>query len=104
MKERLHKMLGEVASSNLVGTFHSVCNRMLRRYGLKYGIVPQDFSLLDQQASAAWVKRAVDDMKAENPGLKGVELDPKFLVNRFAEHKNDTGFESRSIEQGQEAT
>ncbi len=94
-------MLGDVASKVLVGTFHGVCNRMLRMYGVKYGVVPLDFSLLDQQASGAWVKRAVDELKITNPTLSGVDLDPKALTTKFAAHKNENGFESRSLEVGQ---
>ncbi len=95
-------MLGEAAAKILVGTFHSVCHRMLRQYGSKFAIVPQDFNLLDQAASTAWVKRIVEDMNAANPGLDDVKLDPKMLATRFAQHKNEAGFESRSVEQGEE--
>jgi hypothetical protein len=102
MKERLHEMLGDVAGSLLVGTFHSVCNRMLHMYGAKNAVVPQDFSVLDQSGAGAWVKRIVDETRQENPTLKGVELDPKTLLGKFGDHKNEVGYESRSLERGDE--
>jgi hypothetical protein len=101
MKERLYEMLGDVAGSLLVGTFHSVCNRMLHMYGAKNAVVPQDFSVLDQSGAGAWVKRIVE-MRQEDPTLKGVELDPKTLLGKFGDHKNEVGYESRSLERGDE--
>jgi DNA helicase-2/ATP-dependent DNA helicase PcrA len=91
-----------VAGSLLVGTFHSVCNRMLHMYGAKNAVVPQDFSVLDQSGAGAWVKRIVDETRQENPTLKGVELDPKTLLGKFGDHKNEVGYESRSLERGDE--
>ena len=47
MKERIGKLIGEDARRNLwVGTFHSMCARLLREFGHKIGI-ERDFLVYD---------------------------------------------------------
>src|ERR1700694_3410950 len=46
MKSRLEKMVGAVAKDLWVGTFHSICVRMLRRDGKKIGIA-SNFAIMD---------------------------------------------------------
>lgn len=47
MKERLEKMLGSEASDVWAGTFHSVCVRILRRFGENIGL-DRNFTIYDE--------------------------------------------------------
>ncbi|CED84128.1 3'-5' DNA helicase [Phaffia rhodozyma] len=51
MQIRLHTMLGgDVASKLVVGTFHSVCLRYLRKYHLEAGL-PPTFQVIDEEVA-----------------------------------------------------
>ena len=50
MKERLERILGEAAKEIWAGTFHSVCVRILRRYGDRVGYAP-GFTIYDTDDS-----------------------------------------------------
>lgn len=63
MRERIEKMLhlgtyDGIVESPIVGTFHSVCARILRRDGVRMGI-PHHFGIYDTQDSQEVVKEAM---------------------------------------------
>ena len=66
MKERLRRLLGDEAGDLAMGTFHSLCARILRieaeRAGLEKG-----FAIYDADDSASLIRRS----------MKDVEVDPK---------------------------
>ncbi|MBI5880153.1 MAG: UvrD-helicase domain-containing protein [Chloroflexi bacterium] len=67
MKERLGRLIGETAKSQLaVGTFHSLCARWLRIDGAPLGI-GRDFAIYDVD----------DQQKAIKQALEALELDEK---------------------------
>src|SRR5581483_1707712 len=47
MRNRLERMVGEAARDLWVGTFHSMCVRILRRDGRKIGVSP-NFAIMDE--------------------------------------------------------
>src|SRR5581483_9468092 len=47
MRSRLERMVGDAARDLWVGTFHSMCVRILRRDGRKIGVSP-NFAIMDE--------------------------------------------------------
>jgi len=61
MKSRLHAMVGPVARDIWVGTFHSMCVRILRRDGSRIGI-GSSFAVIDESDQRQLVKEILDDL------------------------------------------
>jgi DNA helicase-2/ATP-dependent DNA helicase PcrA len=61
MKSRLEKMVGAVAKDLWVGTFHSICVRMLRLDGKKIGIA-SNFAIMDDTDQKAIVRDILHDL------------------------------------------
>jgi DNA helicase-2/ATP-dependent DNA helicase PcrA len=61
MKSRLERMVGSKARDLWVGTFHSMCVRMLRRDGARGGIAPT-FAIIDDTDQRQLVKEILDDL------------------------------------------
>jgi len=61
MKSRLERMVGASARDLWVGTFHSMCVRILRRDGSKAGISPS-FAIIDEADQRQLVKDILDDL------------------------------------------
>ncbi|MBC5815397.1 MAG: DNA helicase PcrA [Candidatus Eremiobacteraeota bacterium] len=61
MKSRLERMVGDAARDLWVGTFHSMCVRILRRDGKKIGITP-NFAIIDDTDQRAVIKDILADL------------------------------------------
>jgi DNA helicase-2/ATP-dependent DNA helicase PcrA len=61
MKSRLQNMVGPVARDVWVGTFHSMCVRILRRDGSRIGIAPS-FAVIDESDQRQLIKEILDDL------------------------------------------
>jgi DNA helicase-2/ATP-dependent DNA helicase PcrA len=61
MKSRLERMVGAVARDLWVGTFHSMCVRILRRDGRKIGIA-SNFAIMDDTDQRAIVREILHDL------------------------------------------
>lgn len=61
MKARLERMVGAPARDLWVGTFHSMCVRMLRRDGRKIGIAP-NFAIMDADDQRAIAREVIADL------------------------------------------
>ena len=57
IKERIVKVVGDEGKKMTVGTFHSICNRILRQYGEKLGYA-KTFTILDENDSDKIIKAA----------------------------------------------
>jgi len=68
MKERVHELIGKLPSYPTIGTFHSICSRILRYYISKLGY-KQNFSIYDMG----------DQVKLIKEILKEQDLDPKMF-------------------------
>ncbi len=83
MKERLAKTVGEDAKEIWSGTFHSVCARILRRYGDRMGYT-SDFTIYDTE----------DVKKQITACLKALSIDekllpPKTVMSEISKAKNE---------------
>src|ERR1700729_397297 len=61
MKARLERMVGAPARDLWVGTFHSMCVRMLRRDGKKIGISP-NFAIMDDTDQKQIIREFLNDL------------------------------------------
>ncbi len=98
IKERLRSEVGENALDIWSGTFHSVCVRLLKRFGdlTSYG---KDFTIYDQDDS----KKIISTLLKENE-IDDEELTPKFINNVISRAKNalQTPEDFKSKNQGSE--
>ena len=82
MRERIAELLGQEPSGLWVGTFHSVCARLLRREGdaLERG---SRFSIYAEDDAMRAVKTAMDEV-----GLDPARWTPRALRSRISDAKN----------------
>ena len=71
MKESVEKLVGEVAKDMWIGTFHSICVRILRRYIDRIGFT-SSFVIFDTSDQRTLVKQCI----------KQLELDDKIFTDR----------------------
>jgi len=64
MRERVHGLLGEDASSVAMGTFHAMCARWLRIDGKAIGVSP-DFVVYDDADQVALMKRILEALHVD---------------------------------------
>ncbi len=87
MRERLHKMVGKLADTLVLGTFHSLGAAMMREQPDQFG-VPKKFSILDQGDVYGVVRTALRDL-----GQGGAGADRRFdlgaVVQRISLWKNE---------------
>ena len=69
IKERIVKVVGEEGKKMTVGTFHSICNRILRQYGEKIGYA-KTFTILDENDSEKIIKAAAKQYGIEMKDVK----------------------------------
>ena len=75
MAERVRKRLGTQKLKMFVGTFHSLCVRILRKYGAECGL-PRDFTILDSSDQEGLIKR-VSKQAGFDPKTDGINV---FLI------------------------
>ncbi len=87
MRERLAAMTGHDASNRSympwMGTFHSICVRMLRMDGEHIGI-PRNFIILDEADRLSLVKQAMKQL-----GISEKSYAPRGIVSQISTAKND---------------
>ncbi|MCX5978044.1 MAG: UvrD-helicase domain-containing protein [Chloroflexi bacterium] len=84
MRDRLYEMIGESARDVAMGTFHSLCARMLRRDGEAIGL-PKGFTIYDADDQARVIKGFLkeDDLPATG------ETKPSLILGAISRAKND---------------
>ncbi len=82
MKERLEKEIGDAASEIMSGTFHSVCVRILRRFGEKIGI-NSNFTIYDQDDSKRVISNIIKDLRIDDKIVS-----PKAAMNVISRAKD----------------
>lgn len=82
MKERAANLIGGAPRGWWIGTFHSICSRILRLDGKEIGIDPH-FSIYDRGDQISTVKRA---MKALDIGSK--EIKSNAILNQISKAKS----------------
>jgi len=83
MKGRIVKLIGQQAADLWAGTFHSICCRILRRYGEKIGI-PPNFIIYDQADQQALIKQVVGRMDIDTD-----QYTPVRILNSISNGKNE---------------
>lgn len=82
MKARLERMVGAAARDLWVGTFHSMCVRMLRRDGARAGI-SANFAIIDDTDQRAIVKDILADLDYDER-----QLAPGACLSEISKAKN----------------
>src|SRR5690242_12611818 len=59
MRERLEKLVGGRTHDLNLGTFHSICSRVLRREGQDAGMIASNFAIFDDDEQLALAKQAI---------------------------------------------
>lgn len=65
MRSRIERFLGRDLHGLTIGTFHSICARILRREGHHLGI-PSNFTIFDEDDQIQVVKQALKDLNLDN--------------------------------------
>src|SRR5690606_12459223 len=87
MRERIAKLLGEDAGNRsfmpFMGTFHSICVRLLRQDG-EYVGVPRNFVIFDESDRLSAVKQASRQLSIDEKSYP-----PKSITHLISSAKND---------------
>lgn len=83
MRERVEKLLGQSARHTTLGTFHSICARLLRREAEFSGFT-SEFAIYDTQDQISLMKKIVD---AHN--LDPKKYQPGSILDRISSAKNE---------------
>jgi DNA helicase-2/ATP-dependent DNA helicase PcrA len=82
MRTRVIKMLGRAAADLWLGTFHSICVRILRRQGQKLGYAP-NFVIYDQDDQMSVVRKAMAELEVPEK-----RFPPRGIHARISDAKN----------------
>ena len=83
MKERIEKIVGDVAKDMWVGTFHSMCVRILRREIEKIGY-GKDFIIFDTADTKVVVKECIKELNLDEK-----LYNDKYLLSEISKAKNE---------------
>ena len=83
MKERIEKIVGDMAKDMWVGTFHSMCVRILRREIEKIGY-GKDFIIFDTADTKVVVKECIKELNLDEK-----LYNDKYLLSEISKAKND---------------
>ena len=83
MRERILALVGDEGRDVAMGTFHSLCARVLRRDGGAIGIDPR-FAIYDTDDQTSTIKLVLRDLD-----LGGSELRPQAILGQIGRWKND---------------
>ncbi|NPV46872.1 MAG: UvrD-helicase domain-containing protein [Armatimonadetes bacterium] len=84
LKERIAGLIGDEAKKLWVGTFHSICARILRQEGEAIGI-PPNFTIYDEADQAAVVKEALSVLDGDSDESYSASE----ILNRISRAKNE---------------
>lgn len=82
MKERVEKLIGTPCAGLWIGTFHSLCARVLRREAGRLGYT-NSFSIYDTTDQMSLVKKVMERL-----GMDERTILPRRLLNIISSHKN----------------
>ena len=82
MRERIETLVGSLASEIWIGTFHSICVRLLRYEAEGFGL-DSNFSIYDEDDRRAVVRRV---LKANN--IDEQDLTPRQVIGQISQAKN----------------
>jgi len=82
MRDRVEKLLGMPMEGLWIGTFHSLCARVLRREARHVGYIP-GFTIYDRDDQIALVKKILKSF-----GIDDRTMQPKEMLGRISHYKN----------------
>ena len=83
MKERVRGLVGDISGALWMGTFHSICARILRTEARRLG-VRRDFTVYDEQDQLALVKQMMSEM-----GFSLTKTSPHGVLSRISWAKSN---------------
>ena len=83
MKQRIQKLLGYKAFLPWMGTFHSLCVRVLRQQAPEIGY-KKSFTIYDKQDSIAAIKRVLKDLNIDSQ-----KFNPSAIANAISSAKSE---------------
>ena len=83
MKERVERLIGKQIRVPWIGTFHSICIRILRREGHLIGLNPQ-FTIYDSNDQLSLVKDSMDKLMIDKKAVN-----PKAVLHTISNAKNE---------------
>lgn len=83
MKSRVEKLINSSCAGLWIGTFHSLCARMLRREARSIGY-SSAFSIYDTTDQLSVIKRVMKELQIDEKTMQ-----PKHLLNAISNHKNE---------------
>ncbi len=84
MRDRLDRLAGARARDLSIGTFHSICARILRREGDQTGIIPSNFAIFDDDDQVTLAKQAI-----HNLNLNDKQYQPRSMLSSISRAKNE---------------
>lgn len=90
MKTRLHGILQQPLTDLWIGTFHSICHRMLRRH-YEAARLPQTFQILDSDDQIRILKRVMADLQLDPDQW------PVKQAQAFINTNKDAGLRAREV-------
>jgi DNA helicase-2/ATP-dependent DNA helicase PcrA len=94
MKERLEKLLPNIAENLTVGTFHAICARILRQSGKPVGL-DTNFVIYDEEDQQSLVKQCLHDLD-----LDPKQYNPQKIRNAISyaksQHLTPSGFAAKA--------
>jgi DNA helicase-2/ATP-dependent DNA helicase PcrA len=81
MRERIDGLIGDDAKGLWMGTFHSICGRMLRENGRHIGI-DRNFVIYDDDDQVSIVRRILKDLRVDDKSLS-----PRRVLNEISRAK-----------------
>ncbi|MFH1631714.1 MAG: ATP-dependent helicase [bacterium] len=87
MVSRVEMLLGQYPAGLWGGTFHSIANRILRKYAAKLGY-ESNFSILDQEDSRELVSLCVKELKIDTKGKRFPSAGVLHGIISFQSNKN----------------
>jgi len=82
MKDRITKIIGKEDRSMWVGTFHSICMRILRREAERIGY-KRDFVIYDRGDQTALIKQILKDYNLDDQ-----KISPRIFISQISNLKN----------------
>ena len=86
MRERAEAVAGDAVSAIWSGTFHSICARLLRRYGTAIGYQP-GFQILDEEDQKKLIGEIIKSSVADPKAFPKKELVAKMISEAANERK-----------------
>lgn len=86
MKERVEKLIGVISQDVWIGTFHSICLRILRKHIEKLGYT-SSFSIYDVSEQKTAIKQILKDLNIESKIITD-----KYVQAKISNFKNDMRF------------